>query len=186
MKLTTKLMLFAGAATIAGQTGAAVMVLGSSRAAECYHAAEHERTSSGNVQTCIAALENDNLNRAERTATFVNLGILHFYRGEYDTALGRMDQAIENDPQEPEAVLNKAITLLRRDRAGTLAVPLFSRAIAMGTREPALAYYGRGLAQELEGDLTAAYLDIRRANQLDPDWDVPERDLARFIVEPAS
>jgi len=59
-------------------------------------------------------------------------------------------------------------------------------AIEMGTEEEALAYYARGVANELNGDLTAAYYDIQRASQIAPEWELPSRDLARFIVRPAN
>lgn len=184
MKAVARLGLVAGAlVALAGSANAAVIVIGNSRAAACYQAAEFQRPSEANVNTCLEALRGDALSESEAVATNVNLGILYFYRANYDAALARFDRAMAMDPTEPEAVLNKAITLLRRDEAGSQALPLFSRAIEMGTREPALAYYGRGLAHELNGDLTAAYLDIRRASEIDPEWDVPARDLGRFIVQ---
>ena len=165
---------------------ASVIVLGNSRASACYHAAENANATNRNVQLCQTVLREDPITERERTATHVNLGILYFYQGQYDAALVNFDRAIELDADEPEAYLNKAIALLRRDESGSRAVPLFTMALDMGTRKPALAYYGRGLAHELDGDLTQAYYDIRRATEADPGWDVPERDLARFIVEPAN
>ena len=187
MKLATRLALVAGAAVgIAAQAHAAVIVVGSSRAVSCYEAAEYGRATDRAVQTCLNALREDPLTGSERVATHVNLGILYFHQRQYDAALARFDHAMALDPTEPEAVLNKAITLLRRDEAGGQALPLFTRAIEMGTREPALAYYGRGLANEMNGDLTQAYLDVRRASELDPAWDVPQRDLGRFIVQQGS
>lgn len=173
-------------ATIAGAANSAVIVIGNSRAQSCYQSAEYARATQSNIDECNAALEHDLLSQRERVATLVNVGILHFYRRDYNTALSHFDQAIAIDAEEPEALLNKAITLLRRDEAGGEALPLFTMALEMGTRKPALAYYGRGLAHELNGDLTAAYYDIQRASEADPDWDVPERDLARFIVQPAN
>lgn len=187
MKLFAKLAIASAAAgMIAGSANAAVIVIGNSRAQACYQSAEYARATLPNIRECQEALEEDVLTSRERTATLVNAGILYFYRDDYETALQHFDRAIELDSEEPEAFLNKAITLLRRDEAGGQALPLFTMALEMGTRKPALAYYGRGLAHELNGDLTAAYYDIQRASEADPDWDVPERDLARFIVEPAN
>ena len=186
MKISLKMALLAGIFTLAAsQASAAVMVLGSSRAQSCYQAAEHERATNDSIANCQRALREDPLTTRDHTATLVNLGILYFYRDQYDLALTSFDRAIANDPNEPEAYLNKAITLLRRDESGTQAVPLFTMALDMGTRKPALAFYGRGLAHELDADLTAAYHDIQRATVAEPSWDVPARDLARFIVEPA-
>lgn len=184
MNKAVKLVILAGSMlAVAAPASAAISVLGTSRAASCYQAAENHVPTRRNIDTCLAALEEDALTTRERVATHVNLGILYFFNEQYDTALARFDHALTIDPNEPEAVLNKAITYLRRDESGTEALPLFSRAIDMGTREPALAYFGRGLAHEMEGDLTAAYHDIRRAAELEPDWSLPEQNLARFIVE---
>lgn len=184
MNKTVKIAILAGSIlAVAAPASAAITVLGTSRAASCYEAAERHVPTRVNINTCLAALDEDALTSRERVATNVNLGILYFFNRDYDTALARFDQALTLDPDEPEAVLNKAITYLRRDEDGSTALPLFSQAIDMGTREPALAYFGRGLAHEMEGDLTAAYLDIRRAAELEPDWTLPEQNLARFIVE---
>lgn len=176
----------AGFGAMGSIADASVVVIGNNRASGCYRAAEQARATVQTVGLCRAALTEDPITARERTATLVNLGILYFYQGQYDAALANFDQAISLDPNEPEAYLNKAIALLRRDESGTLAVPLFTMALDMGTRKPALAYYGRGLAHEIDGDLTLAYYDIRRAVAADPGWGVPERDLARFIVVPAN
>ncbi len=39
----------------------------------------------------------------------------------------------------------------------------FDRAIAMGTSQPTLAYFNRGMANEKLGALTAAYRDYKKA-----------------------
>ena len=60
---------------------------------------------------------------------------------------------------------------------------MLTAAIERGTNEPAIAYYGRGVAHEMNGDIAAAYYDLRRASELAPEWDVPARDLTRFVVQ---
>lgn len=179
-----------GAAIVAliGASGAsaAVTVIGTSSARSCYEAAEHENASDAAMRTCDYALTSEGLTAHERTATFVNRGIIYFHRSRFDRAIEDFDRAIELDPDEAEAFLNKGVALMRRDESGAEALPLFTMAIDMGTEEPALAYYARGVANELNGDLTAAYHDIRRASQIDPEWDLPSQDLARFIVRPAN
>ncbi|MBC7986926.1 MAG: tetratricopeptide repeat protein [Sphingomonadaceae bacterium] len=184
-----KIAITAAAATAllgAGAASAAVTVIGGSAARSCYESAERENASDSALRTCNTALEPGVSLGHERVASFVNRGILYFYRGQYDRAIEDFDTAIALDPQEPEAFLNKGVALMRRDNSGQQALPLFSMAIEMGTEEEALAYYARGVANELNGDLTAAYYDIQRASQIAPEWDVPSRDLARFIVRPAN
>ena len=64
------------------------------------------------------------------------------------------------------------------------AMPLIDEAIAKGTTMPALAHYARGLASERLGDIRAAYADLQRARELDPNWRLPAEQLARFQVRP--
>lgn len=187
MKYLAKLT---GAAVVAligtSAANAAITVIGTSSARSCYEAAENENASDAAMRTCNYALDEGALTRHERTATFVNRGIIYFHRTDFDRAIADFDRAIAQDPNEAEAFLNKGVALMRRDESGSEALPLFTMAIDMGTEEPALAYYARGIANELNGDLTAAYLDIRQANRIDPEWDLPSQDLARFIVRPAN
>ncbi|MCA1749003.1 MAG: hypothetical protein ABR601_03035, partial [Parasphingopyxis sp.] len=133
MNKAVKFAILAGSMlAVAVPASAAITVLGTSRAASCYQAAENAVPTRRNIDVCLAALEDDPLTRRERIATHVNLGILYFFNQDYDTALARFDTALTIDPNEPEAVLNKAITYLRRDENGSEALPLFSRAIDMG------------------------------------------------------
>ena len=74
-----------------------------------------------------------------------------------------------------------AILELRQGHSGD-AVPLFSKAIELGTELPEVAYYGRGLAQEDVGNVKAAYADLKQAASLKPEWDAPRKDLARYKV----
>lgn len=161
---------------------AAVSVYGNTTARACYEAALSEQYSAANLGICDDALGDRGLGLRDRVATYVNRGILHVQHGAYAEAIADYDRAIALDAAEPDAYLNKGLALLRRDGSGEQAAPLFTMAIERGTREPAIAYYVRGVANELNGDIPAAYADLRRAAQLAPDWDVPARDLTRFEV----
>jgi hypothetical protein len=56
------------------------------------------------------------------------------------------------------------------------------RALQLGTKEPAKAYYSRRLAHESISDRQAAYLDDEQALKLEPGWDPPKQELLRFTV----
>lgn len=172
--------------SVPGVSSAAVTVFGNSQARECYLAARSEQASQANISNCTQALAFDRLSRGDRVATYVNRGILYVVSGNLEAGLADYDRAIDINPDEPEAYLNKGLALLRHEQSGRNAIPLIDTAIAKGTREPAVAYYARGMAHELEGDIAAAYYDLRRANELAPEWDAPVRDLARFQVQSAS
>lgn len=187
--MKTILKLAAGAlvlTTAAGAANSAVQVAGNSSAQACYTAAAQQSDSRSDLRPCDFALDVEMLNSYDRVATFVNRGIIHFHRGNYDRALVDFDRALGLDAENPEAMLNKAITLMRRDERGDQALPLFTRALDLGTDQPAVAHYGRGLAHQLTGDLTSAYMDILTAAELAPEWEAPRNDLTNFIVEPNS
>lgn len=167
---------------LAASADAAVSVFGDSSAYQCYRAADEERTDPGALRICNEAVDERGLSGRDRVASFVNRGILHVLLGQYELAIADYDRAIALDASEPEAYLNKGLALLRRDEGGEGAVALLTAALDRGTTEPAIAYYSRGVAHELNGDVVAAYRDLRRANELAPGWEAPLRDLARYQV----
>jgi tetratricopeptide (TPR) repeat protein len=123
------------------------------------------------------------LSDSDRVATLVNRGILKARLGDLEAAVLDYDSALDQDPDEAEAYLNKGFALLRLSNAAENAKPLFDSALAKRTRRPELAYYGRAVANELSGQVRAAYEDYRQASRLNPKWDDPKADLARFRVE---
>ncbi|HEX8062174.1 MAG TPA: tetratricopeptide repeat protein [Allosphingosinicella sp.] len=176
--------LFAAAALlVATPATGAVSVLGNSAARSCYLAAEARTTSSPDVlRFCDDALEREALSDEEVVATFVNRGILKARMGNIDAAILDYDAALSRDPDEAEAYLNKGFALLHISESGEQAKPMFDTALAKKTRRPELAYYGRGVAHELTGEVRAAYRDYRQASRLDPKWRQPKMELARFKV----
>jgi tetratricopeptide (TPR) repeat protein len=176
--------LFAAAALLAASPGAAaVTVLGNSSARLCYEAAESRSApTAGVLRTCDEAMRADALTDYDRVATLVNRGILKARLGRIDEAILDYDAALSRDPSEAEAYLNKGFALLHLDDAAQQARPMFDHALAKKTRRPELAYYGRAVANELTGQVRAAYEDYRQASLLDPKWQDPKADLARFRV----
>ncbi|HEX4739222.1 MAG TPA: tetratricopeptide repeat protein [Allosphingosinicella sp.] len=182
MSIGRTLIAVALAAT-AVPAGAAVTVLGSTSARMCFEAADARVLPAGNsVDRCNEALAEENLSDYDTVATFVNRGILKMRLGNSDAAIADFDKALARDPNQPEAYLNKGIALLRKPDGWTQAVPLFDSALAKKTRRPALAYYGRGVANELAGHVKQAYYDYREASRIEPNWRDPRQELTRFTV----
>ena len=177
--------LFAAAALLAtSPAAAAITVLGNSSARLCYEAAESRSSPTMNaIRTCDEAMRTDALSDYDRVATLVNRGILKARLGKVDDAIVDYDAALKRDPSEAEAYLNKGFALLRRVDAAQEARPMFDTALAKKTRRPELAYYGRAVANELTGQVRAAYEDYRQASLLNPSWKDPKADLARFSVK---
>lgn len=176
--------LFAAAALlVATPAVGAVSVIGNSAARSCYLAAETRGAPTMDVlRFCDDALHREALTDDELVATFVNRGILKARLGRIDEAISDYDAALSRDPEEPEAYLNKGFALLHLSESGEQAKPMFDTALAKKTRRPELAYYGRGVAHELTGEVRAAYQDYRQASQLNPKWRQPKVELARFRV----
>jgi tetratricopeptide (TPR) repeat protein len=176
------ILLTAGLAAIAAPAHAAVTVIGNSSARTCFEAAENRFGGTGGIDDCDRALRNENLSGGDRVATHVNRGILKLRDGAVDGAIADFDRAIGLDPGQPEAYLNKGMALLRLPDGEQQAVGLFDTALAKKTRKPAIAYYGRGVANELNGRIKEAYRDYRQASMIEPKWRDPRNELARFSV----
>jgi tetratricopeptide (TPR) repeat protein len=178
-----RITLAAALAALAVPAGAAVTVLGSSSARLCYEAADaHIMPTRDSLVRCDQALSEENLTDYDMVATYVNRGIIKLRLGNNDLAIADFDAALARDPNQAEAYLNKGVALLRKPDGWAQAVPLFDTAIAKNTRRPALAYYGRGVANELAGHVKEAYFDYREASRIEPNWRDPKAELARFSV----
>lgn len=176
--------LFAAAAVlVATPAVGAVSVIGNSAARSCYLAAETRGAPTSDVlRFCDEALRQDSTSHDEVVATLVNRGILKSRLGDLDGAISDYDSALKRDPDEAEAYLNKGFALLNLSDSGQAAKPLFDSALAKKTLRPELAYYGRGVAHELTGEVRAAYDDYQQASRIDPKWRQPKVELARFRV----
>jgi len=167
---------------VAAPAGAAVTVLGSSNARMCYEAADTDappiRTS---LEACDTALNGEAASTFDIVATHVNRGILRSRLGDLEGAMTDFDAALAIDPNQPEAYLNKGAALLRRENAAD-AAGLFTIALERNTTRPALAHYGRAIANETLGNVSAAYRDYTAASRLDPQWREPRLELTRFRV----
>jgi len=179
-----RIIIAAALAAVAVPAGAAVTVLGSSSARLCFEAADARvAPSRDSIARCNQALGEENLSDYDTVATYVNRGILKLRMGDSDLAIADFDLALARDPNQAEAYLNKGVALLRKPDGWAQAVPLFDQALAKNTRRPALAYYGRGVANELGGHVKEAYFDYREASRIEPHWRDPQTELARFSVQ---
>jgi tetratricopeptide (TPR) repeat protein len=63
-------------------------------------------------------------------------------------------------------------------------VAAFNQGLKLNTVRPEIAYYSRGVAHEMLGNMRAAYEDYRQAAALKPEWQDPQTQLRRFSVIP--
>ena len=146
----------------------------------CYDAAAFQNASNRSLLLCTRALTQEG-HSEHRSAILINRGLLKMAAEDSAGAIEDFNEALRIDPRQPEAWLGKAV---EQWKAGDIdgAHRFADRAIALGTRKPALAYFIRGVANEDRGRLKAAYADLNRASQLAPDWSEPKEQLKRYQV----
>lgn len=170
------------AIALAAPAAASVTVIGGSFARQCYDAAESPRLPTPEtLGACDTAIHGEPLSARDLVATYINRGILRVRSGRVREGIGDFNAAIERDPSIAEAWFNRGVALMRAE-GPEQALPSFNAAVERGTNRPALAHFGRAVALEALGNVRGAYADYQRASQLDPDWDRPRAELARFRV----
>ncbi len=155
---------------------------GTKLAHSCFAAAEEHRRSLAGLRVCDAALTEEVLNEVDRAATHVNRGILRVLMEDFDRAKQDYDVAIRMQPQLGEAYVNRGMMYVRQAGKEQAAIADITKGLELGTREPAIAHYGRALAFEASGRVAEAYRDYRKAAELAPQWPAPATELARFTV----
>ena len=173
-------ILFAGIAASSPAFAGSVSI-GNSTARDCYEAAIARSADRNSFYHCNLALDQEGLNAPDRAATLVNRGVLYLRGHNYRSAGRDFNAALKADANNAEAWLNLAIVSLQQGGGGD-TLPLIDRSLALNTARPALAYYSRSIAHERTGNVRAAYNDLRRAQELAPDWNAPTEDLKRYQV----
>ena len=172
----------AAALAYASSAAAAVTVFGGGLARDCSVAVLGGEKDRRSEATCTEALETEALSPRDRAGTYVNRGILKLRRLEFVSAQSDFNRAVETQPDLGEAYMNRGAALVG-DRRFADGLADLNKAIELGVEEPEKAYYNRALAFEGLDDMKAAYFDYKKALELKPDWDMPQKELARFTVE---
>jgi len=180
--------------TIIVATGLSFVLLGSGAATAtslsynlpytnaCYAAASIRDSTGHGLVDCDAAIRQETtMAGGDRSANLVNRGILLLLTNKNADAGRDFDEALSIDPQQPEALLGKAIQQWQAGNSGA-AASLASESLQYGPKRPAVAYLIRGLANEQQGQLRAAYQDLQTAQRLEPGWDEPALQLQRYHV----
>jgi len=181
-----KTLLLGAALTLSAFSSAAIadesaFTLGGSAAQTCYISAAERRHDVQSINECTYALNEKSLTGFDRAGTFVNRGILYLFAGNQASAVRDFDEAIAMDPMQAEAWLDKAVALVNAGNSSA-ALDLADRALKLRTQKPALAYYVRGLAFEQQGQLRDAYGSLTTAHRIDPNWNEPTNELARYRI----
>jgi tetratricopeptide (TPR) repeat protein len=160
---------------------AAVTVLGNGLAAACFQAAEFGADPKAAVPTCSDALQDEPLTVSDRAATYINRGILRARAGDSFGALADCNQGLTLNASMGDGYVDRGtvyIVLQKYDDA----LADIDRGIAMGAHKPQIAYYDRAIVNEALGNVRAAYLDYKKAVELEPKFTLATEQLARFKV----
>lgn len=157
------------------------LVFGRAAMERCFQLAQGKERSPAAIDTCTVALDTFNMTSDERAGTLVNRGIIRMLAKQPVNANLDFDAALEIDPNLAEAWLNKGVNDFRIGDSAS-ALRYADRALALHTNRPAVAYYVRGLANEDTGNLRAAYNDLQSARRIEPQWQEPSAQLARYQV----
>lgn len=159
----------------------AVTVVGGGLAQACSQSVRAGRADQTLLDTCSLSLEQEALRRRDRAGTHVNRGIVFLRLRDLDPALRDLARAEQLNDAIGEIYVNRGAVYISQGRF-TEALTEIDRGIAIGIEEPSKAYFNRALAKERSGDTRGAYFDFVRSSELDPTWDMPQRQLTRFTV----
>jgi tetratricopeptide (TPR) repeat protein len=129
---------------------------------------------------CGTALEASGLSAGDRSATYVNRGVISMALREYESALADFDAAMALHPSHGAIYLNRGNVFFRHGSYDS-AISEYTRALASEMAEYQVAYLNRGMAHESLGNLAIAEDDYRQAVELAPTWGLALSKLARVM-----
>jgi tetratricopeptide (TPR) repeat protein len=135
------------------------------------------------IATCDSALSEAVMDHRDRAATLVNRSILEMSRENYAAAEKNLDDALALLPKLPEAHVDLGATLINMSKYDD-GVRETELGIQLGAKEPERAWYNLGIGYERMGNIQKAYESYRQAAVLDPKWQDPKDEMARFTVQP--
>ncbi len=174
-----------GGSASAGETGK-VSTAGESPLRVCSEAAASSvksgAPSSLGLAACDEAIKNSLvLTRSQRAGAYLDRSVLLTAAGDYEAAVADDTASLELQPDLTEAYLDRGAALMELKRFADAAAD-YGHALALGPQQPEAVYFDRALAREDLGDIKGAYADYREAARLNPSWDRPKAELARFAV----
>lgn len=169
------------AALVCSNANAAISVLGNSVAHACYMDAEYGNNPRDGINDCTDALEQTPLTPKERAATYINRGILYSRIDQQQRALADYDTGLALNGSLGEGYVDRGAALIALKRFDE-ALRDIDKGISLGANHLEIAYYDRGMADEALGNVRAAYLDFKKAVEIEPGFTLASEQLARFKV----
>jgi tetratricopeptide (TPR) repeat protein len=165
--------------TAHAQRDDSVISFGHTDAGLCYDAAEMAGVSAGSLDHCDAALKDRTLLKKDRIATLINRGIVFNHRGDYTAAIADFEAALALDPEASPAYVNRGNTYVSTEQFD-LAIDDYSTSLQMNPRNPYIAHFNRGIANEAKREENLAFADFVRATELRPGWEPAATRVQRY------
>ena len=140
-----------------------------------------ERDATGDIDRALTSLNEALSIQPDYAGAYVNRAGTYVARhatGDLDLAFDDLEKALEIEPELASAHLNRGIAYLARgsEDDSQLAIEEFSRAIQFSPNS-AEAYFNRGLVYSEFGDLSRSLVDLRSAQELNPNEPAYSRSL---------
>lgn len=171
--------LFAIAAILAPSQGLAQMAVttfGATDAELCFKAALDNFST--DTTDCDEALKRDGMTARDRTATFVNRGVLLNRAGRLEEALKDFDTALAADSDAAEAYLNRGNSYFMMRRYDE-ALADYRMSLDKGLSKSHIAWYNIGLVYEFKKDELKAKEAYRTALEIAPGFGPAQKKLGR-------
>lgn len=165
---------------------AQTMSVGRVPAMECTKAAGSNALSDRQIKDGIAACDSalvGDQSKYAHAGTLVNRGFLQVAAHDDHAAIADFTAALTQDGNLYQAYMGRGAARLRAGRYDAARAD-FDQVIAINGADLHVAYFNRGEAEEAMGNVTAAYHDYRKAQQLSPGFQPAALELARFSVTP--
>jgi tetratricopeptide (TPR) repeat protein len=124
-------------------------------------------------------MEEVNLSRSDRAATFVNRGIILAALDQNQDALNDYNDSLELVPELPQAWNGKGNLYYLANRYDE-AIAAYERSLELNLPDRQVAYYNLGITYEKMGDKAAAERSFNTAVEIAPEWALPKERLERL------
>lgn len=179
MKRQLALAAIAAALFAAAPAHAVTMLYNVDPAAQCSQAARDIANLKIGLAYCDEALRDDVM--LHRGELLIDRGIIKFAMDDTQGALADFNTGLIVNPQMGDGYINRAALLISFGRYQQARADI-DQALQVGAANIPVAYYNRGVIEDVSGDYKAAYRDYKQALALKPDYTAAARELMRFKV----
>jgi len=160
------------------------IVMGGANAKDCYAAAQTAATlnlaSREDVRICTTALTEEQLDRRDKAATYVNRGVVQMALENYQEAFEDYHRAMKLKPDLGATYLNRGNVFFLAEQYER-AIEDYDKALGLGVPMHHVAHLNLGMAYEKLGEFDRAKAEYRHALEQRPEWDLPQQKLNRVL-----